>query len=258
MSTDSPRSGHFLEGRHAVVTGGGRGIGRACALSLADAGAGVTVVARSLDELERVVVEVAARGVPAYAEVADVRDPIAVARVIEAARVQGDLHICVNAAGLNRPGPTTVMSLEDWNLVIDTNLNATFLMCRAAGAALLERGRGGRIINVSSQMGVVGYPGRAAYCASKHAVNGLTKALAVEWAKDGITVNAVAPTFIRTAMTDGMFADETFKEDVMRRIPIGRLGELPEVAAAVVFLASPQSALITGHVLETDGGWTAW
>ena len=164
----------------------------------------------------------------------------------------------MNGAGVNRPGPTHELSLADWDVVIRTNLLGTFLVCRAVGAELLRRGSAGRIVNVSSQMGSVGYPGRAAYCASKHGVNGLTKALAVEWARAGITVNAVAPTFIRTPFTEPMLADERFRADVLQRIPMGRIGEVEEVTGAVVFLASPEAGLITGAVLPIDGGWVAW
>jgi NAD(P)-dependent dehydrogenase (short-subunit alcohol dehydrogenase family)/mannose-6-phosphate isomerase-like protein (cupin superfamily) len=247
-----------LAGDHAVVTGAGRGIGRASALALASQGASVTLVARSAAELEEVASEIKAAGGKAFPRPADVTDPEAVEGAIQAAAEHGELSICVNAAGLNRTGPTTELALADWELVVDTNLRGTFLVCRAVGAALLRSGHGGRIINISSQMGSVGYPGRAAYCASKHAVNGLTKALAVEWARAGITVNAVAPTFIETPMTAPMFDDPEFRDDVLRRIPIGRIGTVAEVAAAVIFLASRSASLITGHILLVDGGWVAW
>ena len=131
-------------------------------------------------------------------------------------------------------------------------------MSQAVGRVLLDAGRAGRIINISSQMGSVGYPGRAAYCASKHAVNGLTKALGVEWASEGITVNAVAPTFIETPMTKSMFDDPEFRDDVLRRIPAGRIGSVNDVSSAVTFLASRGAGLITGHIMLVDGGWVAY
>lgn len=247
-----------LDERHALVTGAGRGIGRACALALVGAGAGVTLVSRDRAELESVVAEAESLGGRAYAHAADVTEPEQVEHAVAAAREHGDLSIAVPAAGVNRPGPTRELSLEDWDLVLDTNLRGTFLVCRAVGAHLLDRGEGGRIIAISSQMGEVGYPGRAAYCASKHAVNGLTRALAVEWAAERITVNAVAPTFVRTPMTEPMLADDEFRSEVLRRIPAGRVGEVEDVIGAVTFLASDAAALITGHVLAVDGGWTAW
>ena len=242
----------------ALVTGAGRGIGRAIAMAFARDGIKVTLVARSSEELESVATEIRELGGVAHPVVADVTDPASVDRTVRELLELGGLDICVNCAGTNRPGPTTELTVEDFDVVLNVNLRATFLVCRAAGAAMLEAGRGGRIINISSQMGSVGYPGRAAYCASKHAVNGLTKALAVEWAAHGITVNAVAPTFIDTPLTTPMLADPEFRADVLSRIPLGRIGKVSEVAAAVVFLASTEAALITGAILPVDGGWVAW
>jgi NAD(P)-dependent dehydrogenase (short-subunit alcohol dehydrogenase family) len=247
-----------LDGRHALVTGAGRGIGRACALALVGAGAGVTLVSRSSAELEKVVAEVESLGGRAFAFPADVTEPEEVEQAVNAARRHGDLSIAIPAAGVNRPGPTRELSLQDWDLVLDTNLRGTFLVCKAVGAHLLDRGKGGRIVAISSQMGEVGYPGRAAYCASKHAVNGLVKSLAVEWAREHITVNAVSPTFIRTPLTEPMLADDDFRSEILRRIPAGRIGEVEDVMGAVTFLASDAAALVTGHVLSVDGGWTAW
>jgi NAD(P)-dependent dehydrogenase (short-subunit alcohol dehydrogenase family) len=247
-----------LDGRHAVVTGAGRGLGRAAALALADAGASVTLLARSADELDAVAAEIRALGVDAATCVGDVRSAPDVERLIGSLALRDDVAICVTAAGLNRPAPTLEQPLEDFDLVMDTNVRGTYLVCRAFAALLASRGCGGRIVALSSQMGSVGYPGRAAYCASKHAVNGLVRALAVEWAPLGIAVNAVAPTFVDTPMTRPMFDDEPFRQDVLRRLPIGRIGTPEEVAGAIVFLASDQAELVTGHVLAVDGGWTAW
>jgi NAD(P)-dependent dehydrogenase (short-subunit alcohol dehydrogenase family) len=240
-----------LDGRHALVTGAGRGIGRGAAVALAEAGAAVTLVSRSREELEAVAAEIGA----ARVAVADVRDEEQVERAVADAP---PTDILVTAAGLNRPGPTADYATADWDLLMDVNLRGTFLACRAVGRRLLERGARGRIVTVSSQMGAVGYPGRAAYCATKHAVNGLTKALAVEWAPHGIAVNAVAPTFVRTPMTEPMLADPDFAADVLRRLPTGEVATVEEVAAAIVYLASDAARSVTGHVLAVDGGWTAW
>ena len=247
-----------LDGRHAVVTGAGRGIGRAAALALAEAGASLTLFARTGDELDVVAQEVRNRGAHADTCAGDVRSPDDVSRLMEAASAHENLSICVTAAGLNRPGPTLAQAVDDFDLVVDTNLRGTYLTCRAFAEAVVAQGHGARIIAISSQMGTVGYPGRAAYCASKHAVNGLVRALAVEWANLDISVNAVAPTFVDTPLTRPMFEDQAFKDDVLRRLPIGRIGTPSDIVGAIVFLASEQASLVTGHVLAVDGGWTAW
>jgi NAD(P)-dependent dehydrogenase (short-subunit alcohol dehydrogenase family) len=248
-----------LEGRHALVTGAGRGLGRGAALALAAAGAAVTLVARSKAELVAVAAEIEAAGGRAQVQVADVRYEEQVERVVAAAD-DGPVpvSILVTAAGLNRTGPTADYATDDWELLMDVNVRGTFLACRAVGRRLLERGASGRIVTISSQMGTVGYPGRAAYCATKHAVNGLTKALAVEWAPHGIGVNAVAPTFVRTPLTEPMFADPEFAADVRRRLPSGEIATVEDVAAAVLYLASDAARAVTGHVLAVDCGWTAW
>lgn len=246
-----------LSGREIIVTGAGRGIGRACALRLAAAGAHVTLVSRTAGDLEAVADEIGGAGGAATCAPADVTAESEAAGAVATAP-GGRLWGLVNAAGTNRTGPSASYAASDWDAVLSVNVRGTFLMCKAFGTQLLAARRPGRIVNLSSQMGAVGYPGRAAYCASKHAVNGLTKALAVEWARQGITVNAVAPTFVETPLTAPMLADPAFRTDVLSRIPAGRLADIGDVADAVLYLTSDAAASVTGHVLAVDGGWTAW
>jgi NAD(P)-dependent dehydrogenase (short-subunit alcohol dehydrogenase family) len=248
-----------LDGQVALVTGAGRGLGRGCALELAGAGAHIVLVSRTADELEAVATQIVVGGGSATVVVADVAEEAAVERVVEQAASAGDLRVLVTAAGTNRTGPLEDYSAADWDALFDLNVRATFLACRAFGRNLLERGAAGAVVTMSSQMGSVGYPGRAAYCASKHAVNGMTKALAVEWARQGIRVNAVAPTFVDTPLTRPMFKDPEFRAEVLeRRLPTGKLAEVEDVARAVRYLACPASSSVTGHILAVDGGWTAW
>ncbi|MFT3863212.1 MAG: SDR family NAD(P)-dependent oxidoreductase [Solirubrobacterales bacterium] len=247
-----------LDGRVAVVTGAGRGLGAACAEELARRGAALVIVARGAAELEREAERLRAEGAQVEVVAADVTDEGGARLVLAAAERLGDLRVCVNSAGTNRTGPSATYALDDWDALFAVNVRATFLMCREVGGSLLRRGLPGSIVNMSSQMGSVGYPGRAAYCAGKHAVEGMTKALAVEWAAAGVRVNAVAPTFVETPMTRPMLADEEFHKEVLGRIPSGRLATCEEVAAAVAFLACDGSNSVTGHSLKVDGGWTAW
>lgn len=245
-----------LDGRVALVIGAGRGLGRGCAVELARAGARVVLVARTESELAAAVDEA---GNGAVAIVADASDPAQVTRVVADAAQLGDLRVLVAAAGTNRPGPARDYAISDWDLLFELNVRSAFLACQAFGDALLTRGASGSIITMSSQMGSVGYPGRVAYCASKHAVDGMTRALAVEWARDGIRVNAVAPTFVETPLTKQWLDDPAFRSEVLeRRLPSGQLAQVEDVAHAVRYLACEASSNVTGHILRVDGGWTAW
>ncbi len=192
------------------------------------------------------------------AHVADVTDPAQVPAILDAAAELGEASVLVNAAGTNRVGPARDYAIADWDALFDVNVRATFLACQAFGDALLARGASGSIVNLSSQMGTVGFPGRVAYCATKHAVEGMTKALGVEWAPDGIRVNAVAPTFVLTPLTKPMFENPEFAAEVYRRLPTGELATVEQVADAVRYLACDASGSVTGTVLRVDGGWTAW
>jgi NAD(P)-dependent dehydrogenase (short-subunit alcohol dehydrogenase family) len=245
-----------LDGRVALVIGAGRGLGRGCALELARAGARVMLVSRTAAELEEAAAEA---GEGSVARVADATDERQVAQLVAEAATLGDLAVLVTAAGTNHPGPARTYSMADWDRLFELNVRATFLACRAFGDRLLSDGRRGSIVAMSSQMGSVGYPGRVAYCATKHAVDGMTRALAVEWARDGIRVNAVAPTFVLTPLTAAYLEDPEFREEVLeRRLPTGELARVEDVARAVRYLACDASASVTGHILRVDGGWTAW
>jgi NAD(P)-dependent dehydrogenase (short-subunit alcohol dehydrogenase family) len=247
-----------LDGRVALVTGAGRGIGRSAAVALAEAGAEVWLVARTRSEIEQAAEEIRGAGGRAKTCACDVTDAAALKRTFAALPA---LDVMVNNAGANIPEPFVDVSEEHLDRLLGLNVRAAFLAAQAAARKMLEapdrRERGGAIINVSSQMGHVGAPNRSVYCLSKHALEGLTKAMAVELAPHNIRVNSVAPTFIETPMTRPMFAQPAFRDWAYERIPLGRIGQPEEVAAAVVFLASPGASLITGTSLVIDGGWTA-
>lgn len=247
-------SGFRVDGRRALVTGAGRGLGLAAAVALAQAGAAVTLVARSGHELASACEAIRAQGGRAEALVLDVTDASAVAEAIAS---RPAFHILVNNAGMNRPKPLVEVPDEDIDAVFALNVKATFQLTREMARRLLATGEPGSIINVSSQMGHVGSPRRTLYCASKHAVEGMTKALAWELGGAGIRVNTVCPTFIETALTAPMFTDPAFRRFVTERIALGRLGRVEEMMGPIVFLASDASSLMTGSALMLDGGWTA-
>jgi NAD(P)-dependent dehydrogenase (short-subunit alcohol dehydrogenase family) len=240
--------------RVAVVTGAGRGIGRGCALALAETGADVVAIARTRGEVEAVAHEVERLGRTGLAQVCDVTDARGLDQVM---RSLERIDVLVNAAGINIPEPFLQVRERSLDALLAVNVKGTFLAAQAAARRMVAGGRGGAIVNLSSQMGHVGAARRSVYCATKHAVEGLTKALAVELAPHGIRVNSVAPTFVETPMTAPFLADEAFRTEVAGRIPLGRIGNVSDVTGAVVFLASPAAGLVTGTSLVVDGGWTA-
>ena len=254
-----PPDAFRVDGKIALVTGAGRGLGRAIAVALASAGAEVLLNSRSPAELDAVASEIAAAGGTATPLTFDVTDTRAMrAAFAGIARDFGHLDILVNNAGINRPQPFLEVDEATLDRLIDLNVRAMFLTAQA-GARLMVANKSGVIINMSSQMGHVGSElNRTVYVMTKHAVEGLTKAMAVELAPQGVRVVSIAPTFIKTPLTTPFFEDPSFHKWVHDRIPLGRLGTVDEVANAVVFLASPAAGLVTGSSLLVDGGWTAW
>jgi NAD(P)-dependent dehydrogenase (short-subunit alcohol dehydrogenase family) len=237
-------------GQTALVTGAGRGIGRACALALAAAGASVIAVARSAADLESLSAQGAGRIAP---WVADVTTDAFVAGV----EALGQVDVLVNNAGMNRPLPLAEVDVATLDAMLGLNVRAVYRTSQAVARVMLRNGTRGAIVHMSSQMGHVGAPRRTVYCMTKHAVEGLTKAMAVELGPHGIRVNSVAPTFIETEFTRPMLADPEFRRSVLDSIPMGRLGQPDDVVDAVLFLASPAARMITGDSLRVDGGWTA-
>ena len=247
-----------LTGKIAVVTGAGRGIGRACALALAQAGADVALVARSRKELDAVAEEISGLGRTAVVRPQDVTRVSELQGLMEnLAAAMGGLDILVNNAGINIPQEALEVTPEAWDQIMEINLKAAFFTAQAAGRVMIRQGRGGRIINMTSQTGTVALVKRSAYCASKAGLNLVTKVLAVEWGKHNILVNAVAPTFIETEFSRGFLADPLFREYALSKNLLQRFGTAEDVTGAIVYLASPAASLITGHILAVDAGWTA-
>jgi NAD(P)-dependent dehydrogenase (short-subunit alcohol dehydrogenase family) len=247
-----------LEGRTALVTGAGRGIGSSCAITFARAGADVWLMARNASEIEEVAARIRAEGGRAHTAPCDVTDSAAVRAVIAQIPV---LDVLVNNAGTNTPEAFLDVSEERLDFLLDLNVRAMFLVAQAAARKMLEHPdratRGGAIINMTSQMGHVGQTLRSVYVMAKHALEGLTKAAALELSPKGIRVVSIAPTIIETPMIADRMASPDFAERVVARIPIGRIGQPDEVAAAVLFAASPAASLVTGSAIFVDGGWTA-
>jgi NAD(P)-dependent dehydrogenase (short-subunit alcohol dehydrogenase family) len=247
-----------LPGKIALVTGAARGLGRAIALALAEAGADVAVGLRDITSDSGVIAEIAARGRRALPLQMDMARPEQIRQAFDRTLQEfGRLDILVNNAGIAPDNLAENVTEADFDQTVDINLKGTFFACQAAGRIMIQQ-KGGCIINMGSQAAFAALPTESVYCMTKAGISHLTKCLAVEWGKYNINVNAVAPTFIHTPGTQGALADAEFRQDVIDRIAaLHRIGEPIEVAGAVVFLASPAASLITGHTLVIDGGWTA-
>ncbi len=247
-----------LTGKKALVTGAGRGIGKAVALGLARAGADIGLVARTESELNSVADQVKEIGRQAVVAASDLTVTADIPALVSGlAGELGGIDILVNNAGTNIPQDSIDVTEAAWDSVMAINLKSCFFMAQAVGKVMIEQGRGGRIISITSQTGSVALIKRAAYCASKAGLNLVTKVLAMEWGPHEILVNAVAPTFVETEMTKPMLADPEFREYALAKNVLKRFGTTDDVAGAVIYLASPAANLVTGHILLVDAGWTA-
>ena len=243
-----------LDNKRALISGASSGIGLACAAALAQAGAQVTVAARRIDPLNELVAAITENGGSAEALVMDVAD---VKTTAEAVNANGPFDVLINSAGLAIHSPAVETELDDFDAVMNINVRGAYFLTREVARGLIKSGKPGSLINISSQMAVVGGVDRGVYCASKHAVEGFTKSMAIEWGNHGIRVNTICPTFIRTPLTEQTFSQPERVKWIEEKIKLGRTGNMEDIMGAAVYLATDASALVTGSALMVDGGWTA-
>jgi len=247
-----------ITNKTVVITGASQGIGKEIAFFLAKKGANIALIARNSGKLENIVNELRSAGHESIAISQDLKKVSELNKTMKKIYdFFGSIDILINNAGVNIAKPAERITENDWDNVIDINLKSAFFCCQAAGD-YLKKSNNGKIITMSSQMAKVGYYDRVAYCSSKGGVTQLTKSLAVEWAREKINVNAIAPTFIKTPMTESMFEDKEFKRNVLNKIPLGRLATIQDLLGTVLFLSSHSSDMITGQTIYVDGGWTIW
>jgi NAD(P)-dependent dehydrogenase (short-subunit alcohol dehydrogenase family) len=255
MTSVLPRTPAFrLDGKRALVTGASSGIGFGAAAALAQAGAELVLVARRAGPLESACEAIRAAGGTVVARPLDITDLKATAKAVAEA---GPFDVLLNSAGLARHAPAIDTRPEDYDATMELNLRAAYFLTREVARGLIAARRPGSLINVSSQMGHVGGPDRAVYCASKHALEGMTKAMAIEWGAHGIRVNTLCPTFVRTPLAEASLADPERRAWILSKVKLGRIGTVEDLMGPVVFLASDASALVTGTHLLVDGGWSA-
>lgn len=247
-----------LSGKTAIVTGAGRGIGKALALGLAEAGAQVAVVARTETDLHEIVGTIEANGGKAHAIAADLTEAKAADKVVsQTVEALGGLHILVNNAGMNLRKKAHEVTEEDWDRVVDLNLKATFFMSQAAGKIMCEQ-RYGRIVNIASVAGQVAMRTGVAYGSSKAGVIQMTRVLALEWSKFGVNINAIAPWYFRTPLTEALLSDEAYLQEILQRTPSGRIGDVEDLVGPAIFLSSDAAAYITGQTIAVDGGMSVY
>jgi len=246
-----------MTGKVVVVTGASKGIGRELAMLLADAGAVVVPTVRGADDVDSLIGEAADRGLQLHPQLLDVRNAGAIDTALHKVVDQhGRIDVLVNNAGLGNAHAALEVTESDWDDMMSVNQRGVFFCSQAAARIMIEQG-GGRIVNMSSEGGLVGLPDASVYCTSKGGVNMMTKVLALEWAKYSINVNAIAPTFVYTPGTAPILDEPAMKEQILAKIPLGMFAQTEDIAAAVIYLATPASRLVTGTVLVVDGGWTA-
>lgn len=247
-----------LSGKTAIVTGAGRGIGKALAFGFAEAGAQVAVVARTETDLHEIVETIEANGGKAHAIAADLTEAEAADKVVsQTVEALGGLHILVNNAGMNLRKKAHEVTEEDWDRVVDLNLKATFFMSQAAGKIMCEQSYG-RIVNIASVAGQVAMRTGVAYGSSKAGVIQMTRVLALEWSKFGVNINAIAPWYFRTPLTEALLSDEAYLQEILQRTPSGRIGDVEDLVGPAIFLSSDAAAYITGQTIAVDGGMSVY